>query len=163
MTSLLESTEAFRARALEVSLSPDEVEAMIRTGASTMAKLAFAACHPGQTPTDQQIQDLFGGAVRPTLSTMAAAKRLVFERFEAHSMIAAEIKAKVTKREDSQHTTATLAPAERENRVADQRSRLPGLRLRGEEECAHSCYNLVLQMIERDVLLYHAPERYITR
>ena len=130
MTSLLESTEAFRARALQVSLSPDEVEAMIRTGASTMAKLAFAACHPGQTPTDQQIQDLFGGAVRPTLSAMimAAPKRLVFE---ARSVIAAEI------------TTATLAPAERENRIADQRSRLPGLRLRGEEECAHSCYNLV--------------------
>ena len=57
----------------------------------------------------------------------------------------------------------SLAPAERETRIVDQRNRLTGLRLRGEEEVAHQCYDLVLNMVEKDALIYLGPEKFITR
>ena len=58
MSTLLESTEALRARALEVSLTRTEIDALVAQNVTSLARLAFAACQPGQTPTDDQVRGL---------------------------------------------------------------------------------------------------------
>ncbi len=52
MGTSLESVNALRSRALEVALSADEATALVSNGVTSLARLAFAACAPGQTPTD---------------------------------------------------------------------------------------------------------------
>ena len=70
-------------------------------------------------------------------------------------------KNKVHKADESVKTK--LAPAERDNRIKDQKARLEGLRFRGEEECSHQSYDLVLHMLEKDTLLYLPPDKFPTR
>ena len=122
-----------------------------------MARLAFAACAPGQTPTDEQLAALI--APRPLNPGNAASlKRLIFE---AQTLICSEVKNKAGKREDSSH--ATFAGPERDARILQQRTRLTGLRFRGEEECSHTSYDLVLSVLEKDCLTYLGPEKFPTR
>ena len=158
MGTLLESKEALRARGLEVHLTEHEIDAVINAGVNSLARLAFAATPPGTTPTDDQITGLLGGALVPNVGTLASLKRLVFE---AQTLVVADVKSKVTKKDDA--IPANMAPAERENRIFEQRRRLTGLRLRGEEEAGHAVYDMLLAMAEKDVIIYHAPERFHTR
>ena len=44
-----------------------------------------------------------------------------------------------------------------------QRNRLTGLRFKGEEECSHASYDLVLAVLEKDCLTYLGPEEFPTR
>ena len=46
MGTLLESKDALRSRVLEVSLTVDEIDALITNRADSFARLAFAACPP---------------------------------------------------------------------------------------------------------------------
>ena len=62
MGTLLESKEALKARGLEVNLTQAEVDALINNRIDSLARLAFAACPPGESPTDRQIDDLLGAA-----------------------------------------------------------------------------------------------------
>jgi hypothetical protein len=41
--------------------------------------------------------------------------------------------------------------------------RLEGLRLKGEEECSHQSYDLVLNVVEKDALVYLSPKKFATR
>eukprot|EP00435_Cladocopium_sp_Y103_P007410 s3328_g2.t1 len=158
MGTLLESKEALRARGLEVHLTEAEIDAVIASGVSSLARLAFAASPPGTTPSDEQVRGLFTGGLVPNMGTLASLKRLIFE---AQTLVVADVKAKVTRKEENIPTN--MAPAERENRIAEQRKRLTGLRLRGEEEVGHNVYDLLLAMAEKDVLIYHGPEKFHTR
>eukprot|EP00435_Cladocopium_sp_Y103_P049235 s2261_g14.t1 len=110
------------------------------------------------TPTNEQIRTLFGGTVVPNVGTLAAMKKRIFE---AQTLVVADVKSKVTKKEDV--LPAVMAPAERENRIAEQRKRMTGLRLRGEEEVGHAVYDMLIAMAEKDVLIYHGPEKFHTR
>ena len=71
------------------------------------------------------------------------------------------MKSKVTKKDDI--LPASTAPAERENRIREQRKRFTGLRLREEEEVGHGVYDMLLAMAEKAVIIYHAPERFHTK
>ena len=42
-------------------------------------------------------------------------------------------------------------------------TRLTGLRFKGEEECSHSSYDITLNMLEKNCLLYLGPEKFPTR
>ena len=65
MTTSLESTNALRSRASEVALTPEEANALTNNGVSSLARLAFAACAPGQTPTDDQLTALLRPVPHP--------------------------------------------------------------------------------------------------
>ena len=158
MGTLLESKEALRSRGLEVNLTSDEIEALITNRVDSLARLAFAACSPGDAPTNEQIDSLFEGRITPNAGTYASMKRLIFE---AHTPLSADLQNKVHKPDEQ--VKSKLAPAERENRVKEQRARLEGLRFKGEEECSFQSYDLVLNMMERDTLLYLGPEKFATR
>ena len=158
MSTSLESTNALRSRAAEVSLTAEEVNALTNNGVSSLARLAFAACAPGQTPTDDQLTAL----LRPVPlnpGNAASLKRLIFE---AQTLICSEVKNKAGKREDSSHVS--FAAPERDARIVQQRNRLTGLRFKGEEECSHASYDLVLAVLEKDCLTYLAssPRTWIT-
>ena len=55
-----------------------------------------------------------------------------------------------------------MAPAEPESRINEQRRRLTGLRLRGEEEVGHAVYDLLGHGRKRR-LVHHGPEKFHTR
>ena len=118
-----------------MSLTAEEIDALITNKVDSLARLAFAACPPGEAPTNEQIDGLFNGLVTLNPGTYASMKRLIFE---AQTLLSADLQNKVHRTEDQ--TKAKLAPAERENRIKEQRNRLEGLRLKGEEECAYQSY-----------------------
>ena len=157
MSTLLESKEALRSRAADVGLSAAEITFLVDRGANSLARLAFAAAPPGTAPTTEQVQQLLpAGAGHGAVASM---KRIIFE---AQTLIVADIKAKVQRR-DEPSASVSLSSAERDSRVEEQKQRLTGLRLRGDEEVAHSAYDLVLGVLEKDQLIYLAPERFGTR
>ena len=157
MSTSLESTNALKSRASEVALTTEEANALTNNGVSSLARLAFAACAPGQTPTDDQLTAL----LRPVplnRGNAASLKRLIFE---AQTLICSEVKNKAGKREDSSHVS--YAGPERDARIVQPRNRLTGLRFKGEEECSHASYDLVLAVLEKDCLTYLGPEKFPTR
>ena len=91
MGSSTESTAAFAARAKEIGLSQAEVATITGSGVNTLSKLAFATVPPGQSPSDAQVQGLFGVAAI-TAGTKAATKRLIFE---AHTLVVQELTTRV--------------------------------------------------------------------
>ena len=157
MSTSLESTNALKSRASEVALTTEEANALTNNGVSSLARLAFAACAPGQTPTDDQLTAL----LRPVPlnpGNAASLKRLIFE---AQTLICSEVKSKAGKRGDS--SQLSFAAPERDARIVQQRNRLTGLRFKGEEECSHASYDLVLAVLEKDCLTYLGPEKFPTR
>ena len=94
MGTLLESREALKARGLEVSLTSDEIDALVHNRVDSLARLAFAACQPGESPTDEQIVALFAGRAVPNQGTFASMRRLIFE---AQTLLSADLQNKVHK------------------------------------------------------------------
>ncbi|CAK9110570.1 unnamed protein product [Durusdinium trenchii] len=158
MSTFLESTEALKTRCLEVHLTEAEIQALIDNNLTSLARLAFVLGPPETTATDDQIRGLFGDSVTPNIGTIASTKRLIFE---AQTMVVGELKNKIQKKEEILPTT--MAVAERDTRITAQRKRLGGLLFKGAEENAHASYDLVLQMLEKDALLYLGPEKFQTR
>ena len=153
-TSLVYSTDALTSRAKKAGLSQEEIDAILASNVKSLAQLAFAVSPPGASPSDNAVRAFFGGSVAVNLATITSFKLLVFE---AHTLVVANIKSEVTKR-DEPATHSVLPPAERDRRIREQTNRLKGLRFRGDEECAHSNYDLVFSLIEKDTLLYIHPE-----
>ena len=121
-----------------------------------VGKVAFAACHPGQTPTEAQLQPLIHPVSLNPRNT-ASLKRLIFE---SQTLVCNEVKVKANRKDDA---AATFAGAERDARIEQQKARLTGLRFKGEEECCHSSYDITLNMLEKKCLLYLGPEKFPTR
>lgn len=157
--SLVHSTAALRDRALKAGLSTEETDAIIDSGVSSMAQMAFAISPPGTAPSEQDVRDFFNGKVAVNLGTITSTKLLVFE---CHTLVVANIKSEVNRKDDSA-SQSTLPSAERDRRIADQRQRLAGLRLKGDEEVAHSSYDLAFTMLEKDVVTYLHPGKFVTR
>ena len=157
--SLVYSTDALKHRAIKAGLSQEEVEAIVNNNVKSLAQLAFAISPPGTAPSDDAIKEFFAGQVGVTLATITSLKLLIFE---AHTLVVANIKNEITKKDDVS-TQSFLPAAERDRRIQEQQGRLQGLRLRGDEECAYANYDLVFSMMERDCLTYHPPEKFVTR
>jgi len=81
--------------------------------------------------------------------------------FEAQKLLSADLQNKVHKTYDQVKTK--LAPAERDNRIKDQKARLERLRFKGQEECSYQSYDVVLSMMEQDTLLHLSPDKFPTR
>lgn len=158
MGTLLESREALKSRGLEVNLTQEEIDTLIDNRVDSLARLAFACCPPGEAPTNDQIDGLFANKIQINQGTYSSIKRLIFE---AQTLLSAELQNKVHRTEEQAKTK--MAPAERDNRIKDQKTKLEGLRMKGEEECSHGSYDIVLSMLEKDTLLYLGPEKFPTR
>ncbi len=111
MGTSLKSVNALKSRALEVALSSAEANALETNGIASLARLAFAACHPGQTPTDATLQPLLQPLPLNPGST-ASLKRLIFE---TQTLVCNEVKLKANRKDDSAQTT--FAGPERDARI----------------------------------------------
>eukprot|EP00435_Cladocopium_sp_Y103_P016771 s176_g4.t1 len=156
--SLVYSTDALRHRAKKAGLSSEETEAIIDGNVSSLAQLAFAISPPGTSPSDDAVRDFYNIRVPVNVATITSTKLLVFE---AHTLVVANIKSEISKKDEPSHHV--LPPAERDRRIQEQQTRLSGLRFKGDEENAHSNYDLAFSMLERDTLLYIHPEKFVTR
>ena len=135
---------------------PAEASALETNGITSLARLAFAACHPGQTPTEAQLQPLLH-PIPLNPGNTASLKRLIFE---SQTLVCNEVKVKANRKDDA---STTFAGAETDARIKQQKLRLTGLRFRGEEERCHSSYDITLNMLEKNCLLYLGPEKFPTR
>ena len=129
MGTSLESVNALKSRALEVALSAAEANALETNGITSLARLAFAAWHPGQTPTEAQLQPLLQPIPLNPGNTASLLKRLIFE---PQRLVCNEVKLKANRKDDAAHTT--FAGPERDARVQQQKDRLTGLRFSGEKK-----------------------------
>ena len=157
--SLVYSTDALKHGASKAGLTPEEIAVLLNNNVKSLAQLAFAISPPGTSPSDDAVRTFFGTEVAVNLATITGLKLLVFE---AHTLVVANIKSEINKKDDTT-TNTFLPPAERDRRVKEQQTRLQGLRFKGDEECAHANYDLVFSMMERDTLIYLAPEKFVTR
>ena len=162
--TITESTAVLRERAAKVGLPEATVDQLVRQGVDTLAKLAFAAGQPGETPTDAKLKTLVQeirpdgtAGPNPSLGTMAAIRHLVFE---SQTLVVNETKNLVESREEQ---AKELPPAERRERVANQAARLQGLRLAGPAECSYASYDLCLKLISDNAISYLAPSKFISR
>ena len=155
MGTSLESVNALKSRALEVALTPAEANALETNGITSLARLTFAACHPGQTPTEAQLLPLLN-PIPLNPGNTASLKRLIFE---SQTLVCNEVKVKANRKDDA---SATFAGAERDARIEQQKIRLTGLRFKG-EECCHSSYDITFNMLEKNCLLDLGPEKFPTR
>ena len=100
MGTSLESVNALKSRALEVALSAAEANALETNGITSLARLAFAACHPGQTPTEVQLQPLLH-PIPLNPGNTASLKRLIFE---SQTLVCNEVKLKANRKDDAAQT-----------------------------------------------------------
>ena len=159
MASLLESTASFRTRAVGNGLTEAQITYLVNNGINSLSKLAFAATTPGVTPSEDALRQLLDDEpARVTLGALSAIRRLMFE---AQTLSVALVKQTVEGTDGS--VKAELAPAERAQRIADQKTRLGGISFQGPYECGHACYDVVADMLEKDLPVYPQPHRFVTR
>ena len=156
---LVHSTAALKDRALKAGLSTEEIDAITTNNVTSLAQMAFAITPPGTTPSEQEIRTFYQDKIPINMGAVTSTKLLVFE---CHTLVVANIKAEINKKDDAS-SQSLLPSAERDRRIEDQRKRLAGLRLKGDEEVAYTSYDLAFTMLEKDTITYLHPEKFVTR
>ena len=95
----------------KLDVQRSEANALENNGITSLARLAFAACHPGQTPTEAQLQPLLH-PIPLNAGNTASLKRLIFE---SQTLVCNEVKVKANRKDDA---SVTLAGAERDARTS---------------------------------------------
>ena len=158
MASIPESSAVFLERCAAVGLGDSETTILRDAGITTLAKLAFSVGQPGETPSTEDLKSLIReGDEAVSVGQLSCIRRLVFE---AQTIMIAQVKSLV---ENKPEGSLQLAPAERSERIKKQVERLKGLTLKGELECAHSCYDQVSQLQESNSVVYLAPHKFPSR
>lgn len=160
MASLVDSEAQFRTRSSEIGLGDNVINALVASGINSMAKLAFAVGQPGQAIVTADVENLLQDALgrAGTIGQVSCAKRLLFE---AQTVIIASLKASVEGR--SEDEPKRIPAAERLSRMEDARARMPGLRIQGDTEPAHSLLDLATALYEANTVKYIAPEKCVSR
>ena len=122
MTSILKSEAAFVSRPEDCGLGPSEVAVLTGKGIKTLATLAYGLTTPGATPPEDALRGLLNEAHPDTVSLQALAslRRMVFE---AQTLSIAQIKQVI---ENEGEAKVDLVPAERNQRLASQQTKLAG-------------------------------------
>ena len=159
MATILDSVAAFNARAVEHGLTNEQLQRLQREGISTLAQLAFALTTPGTSPTDEALKGLLSDDTDTvTVGQLSSIRRLTFD---AQTLSAAQVKHILAGSEAAKK--AELVPAERTQRIQDQRNRLAGMDLTGPYECSYASYDYVAKMIEQNAPSYLEQHRFTTR
>ena len=156
MASNLDSIAVFEARAIEIGLSIDELERLRSRQWNTLGKLAFSCNYiPGVSDESglMKLAALITGVASPSEvpdERMPVVRRLFFE---AYTLAASDMRHRSERKEDD--PPRKLALAERVQRFEDQQRRLgPALSLEGELEPSHALIDLVVDIFERNELVY---------
>jgi len=161
MATILESSAAFNARAIEHGLTQAQLERLQDQGLINLSKLAFSITTPGTVPPDDSLKGLLSdNPDEVTVGQLSSMRRLMFD---AQTLCALASQIKTTLHGSDVGKKAELVPAERATRIEQQRARLQGVELTGPLECAHASYDYVARMLESDSPLYLEPHRFTTR
>ena len=159
MATILDSAAAFFARALEHGLSPEQLQRLQDKGITSLSQLAFALTTPGTSPPDDSLRGLLhDDPDQVSVGQLASIRRLMFD---AQTLSAAQVKHVLAG--NGAAKKAELVPAERSQRIREQKTRLSGFELTGPLECSHASYDYVAKMIENNVPSYLEPHRFTTR
>ena len=130
MATILESAAAFNARAVEHGLSAAQLRRLQGNGITNLSQLAFSLTTPGTSPGDDALKNLLhDDPDQVTVGQLASIRRLMFD---AQTLSAAQVKHVLAGNEAARK--AELVPAERAQRVQDQKERLQGRELTGPYE-----------------------------
>ncbi len=157
--SYSDSVAVFK-RFLELGLSEANYEAFNSEGLNTLGTSAFSCNFAPGSSDERPFLTLATNVLGETPSTrqMACIRRLFSE---AYSTIAADIRSKVEATDDS--VVKRIAPAERSQRLGDQRARLTGLDLRGNFEPGDSLVDKAVACYESDRLCYISWDACVSR
>lgn len=160
MSLLLESEAQFVARAREIGLSTETVQAVKDAGANTLSSLAFAVGQPGQPIATQEVDNFLRGALGrdPTLAENNGIRRLAFE---AQTLLVASLRQVVERRDDG--APKRIGAAERETRMNAIRAELGGLCIADEYEPSHLLLEKACQIQESNTLKYIDPASCTSR
>ena len=159
MATILDSRAAFIARAQEHGLTNDQLNRLRDQGITSLAQLAFALATPGTAPDEESLKNLLSdNPDQVTVGQLSSIRRLTFD---AQTLSAAQVKHILAGTETARK--AELVPAERSQRIQDQRDRLLGMDLSGPLECSHASYDYVAKMLEQGTPMYLEPHRFTTR
>lgn len=139
MATILESSAAFNARAIEHGLTQAQLERLQDQGLINLSKLAFSIATPGTVPPDDSLKGLLSdNPDEVTVGQLSSMRRLMFD---AQTLCALASQIKTTLHGSDVGKKAELVPAERATRIEQQRARLQGVELTGPLECAHASYD----------------------
>ena len=163
MASSLDSAAVFEARALEIGVTPQELEVMRSRNYNSFGKFSFATNFvPGQadeTPLVRLARIITGtteGTEVPD-DRMPVTRRLFYE---SYTIASADIRAWTERRDDD--APRRLAAPERASRYDEQAARLAaGAVIVGESESSHALVDLVQNMYEDSQLRYVRWEQCI--
>ena len=154
MVSVADSQATFKARLVSLGAPDNVVEALIKEGVDTLAKLAWiVGLAPGSKEADdayvKHLQDL-AGTPDPLNAGVLATMRRAWA--EAHTLWVADMRQRVERPSESQ--PRKLPHPERGARSDDQKKRLRGMTIEGVYEPSHSLIDAVAQMKDDDCLRY---------
>lgn len=158
--ALVDSEAAFRKRLTEVLSDVGARNAVIAGGLQTFSALAFAVGTPQTPPSDDDFR-VFADALLPAGYGMGSYSGLRRLHFEATTLVVAQLKAKVTgEPEEGKHK---LPVVEKQARLADQKTRLVGIDIKGEMQPSFALVDAVHNMIDTNTVTWIAPSKCTSR
>ena len=157
--SLTDSDAVLIERCKAAGLPQGHIDRLKDQRLTSLAKLAFAAGQPGETPTDAKLKQLVQvGSDEVPVHVISATRQVVYE---AQTLLMAQVRSLIERKDDE--SKMELAPAERASRQKDQQTRLLGVSLVGEAACSHQSYDLVMKTLEQNTLCYLGPSKFPSR
>lgn len=158
--ALIDSEAAFRKRLTEVITDAGARNAVIAGGLLTFSALAFAVGTPQSPPSDDDFR-AFADNLLPVGYGMGSYSGLRRLHFEATMLVVAQLKAKVTgEPEEGKHE---LPVVEKQARLADQKTRLVGVDIKGEMQPSFALVDSVHNMIDSNTVMWIAPSKCTSR
>ena len=151
MASYSESTPVFVSRCLKVGLEAADVDALKRSGITTLAKVAFMSAYTPGSGDDTPLIEAFEAALGspPNLGQKSAFRRLFHESF---AVTTSEMKSFVERTEDT--APRKLSVPERAERFNAIVKKLPGLDIRNRTEPSDSLLDTCVSLYESNKLTF---------
>ena len=160
LMALVDSEAAFEQRLREVLPTVAVRRAIINAGIRTFSGLAFASGTPQNPPSDDVFRN-FADGILPggyDMATYSSFRRL---RFEASTLVVAQLKSRVIG--DPDEGKQKLPIVEKQARLEDQRRRLVGVEIEGELQPSFQLVDAVNNMIETNTVQWIAPSKATSR
>ena len=151
MASYSESTPVFVSRCLKVGLEAADVDALKRSGITTLAKVAFMSAYTPGSGDDTPLIEAFEAALGspPNLGQKSAFRRLFHESF---AVTTSEMKSLVERTDDT--APRKLSVPERAERFNAIVKKLPGLDIRNRTEPSDSLLDTCVSLYESNKLTF---------
>lgn len=160
MSSGLDSHAAFKARALEIGLSPDVIELLKAGGVTSFGSYAFVTSYqpgqPDETPLIEALTKVMHRA--PSTEETIPLRRLFFE---SCTLAISDLKQRTERDETAE--PSRMPVAERNARLQEQQNRLKGIHFSPETEPSHKLVDLVCQMSTDQTLEWIPWEKLTSR